>query len=31
VMVSEVQELDDTLVFHTKIPLVDKEEYDVIS
>jgi len=29
VMVSEVQELDNTLIFHTKIPLVDEEEYDV--
>nr|XP_036677941.1 uncharacterized protein LOC118879061 [Drosophila suzukii] len=29
VMVSEVLELDDTLIFHTKIPLVDEEEYDV--
>jgi len=29
VMVSEVQELDDTLIFHTKIPLVDEEGYDV--
>ncbi|XP_070854672.1 uncharacterized protein [Drosophila suzukii] len=28
-MVSEVQELDNTLIFHTKIPLVDEEEYDV--
>jgi len=25
-MVSEVKELDDTLVFHTKIPLVDEED-----
>jgi len=29
VMVSEVQEMDNTLIFHTKIPLVDEEEYDV--
>jgi len=28
-MVSEVQELHDTLIFHTKIPLVDKGEYNV--
>ncbi|XP_070851468.1 uncharacterized protein [Drosophila suzukii] len=28
-MVSEVQELDNTLIFHNKIPLVDEEEYDV--
>jgi len=28
-MVSKVQELDNTLIFHTKKPLVDEEEYDV--
>jgi len=28
-MVSEVQELDNTLIFHTKIQLVDEEEYDM--